>query len=414
MSSDADEHDIEPTQPAGRPLRPRTSPFSDILNSPIMQLQRSLAAQQALIKPVVSIPSFSAALTSPSTKVFQDIQKMVAAQRSITSELADTAFALRTAQNRVLSEVQAAVAARDAITNQFRQVTEATASIRNVFAGSVLPEIRSMLAARDSFASHVRDHLQAITKSKDLISNDVLSSIRSAMEARSAIAQQLQDTVRGASAIRVAPTLQAVVTRLSSLRLNDLGRMAEELDARDALFASWSTEGSAALAAQLEADIAAHPKASEWSIEEQINYLIDWTQRQDNSLFTQSMISLLINLIAAAIFWLSVEVVPGLLSEANEVRPQTAIREVRIRIQEQPLPSEDIAQLRIVSRRFAPVRASRRRRSQKIATLRAGEVVHLCEKHGKCVLVEWTDLESGLSCEGWMLSKHLAPVRKKW
>ena len=246
----------------------RTSLYSDMLKSPLMQLQRSLAAQHALMKSSVSIPDFTAALTPPSVKVFQGIQKMIVAQKSVASDLADTAFALQTAHNRILAEVQSVVAAKDVLTQHFGQMTEAAASIRHVFAGNVLQEIRSLLAARELFAAQVRDHLQAVTKAKAQIGDDVLSSIRIAIAARTAISQQLHDAVRTASAIRVqaTPTLRSVVTRLGSLRLDELGQMAEELEARDALFAAWSAEGIAALAAELEADIAAHPEASGWNI----------------------------------------------------------------------------------------------------------------------------------------------------
>jgi hypothetical protein len=164
---------------------------------------------------------------------------------------------------------------------------------------------------------------------------------------------------------------------------------------------------------QLEADIATHPHAAGWSIEEKINYLIEWTQRQDNAQLKQQMISLLISLAAAVIFWLSVEVIPDLLLHPEDARPQVIIRHVRERIQEQSLSPSDVAQLRIVSRRSVPVRATRRRHSVRVANLRAGTLIRACERRGKWRFVEWTDLESGQALEGWVLSKHLVPVRKR-
>ena len=396
--------------------RNRLSPIhTDILNSPVLQLQRSLAAQQALLKQTTAIPDLSKTLTPPSVRVFQDIQTMMAVQHSIRSELADTALALRTAQNRVLVEVQAMASARDAVTKQFRQVTEATAAISQVFSGNVLSNIRSMLAVREAFASEVRDSFQAITKVKDQISNDVLSSIRAATVARTAIVKRHQDAIRAASSIRSqeVKNLQAVMNRLSTLRLDELGQMAEELEAKDSLFAAWSEEGSEALAVQLEADIAANPQADEWSVEEQVNYLIEWTQKQ-NSQFQKIMMPLIISLIANFIFWLSTDVVPGRLGQLSENPPsiKIVIQDVRERITEQPIPSDDLSRLRIVARRSAPVKAARRRRSARVATLYAGELVQVCEKRGKWVFVEWTDVESGMSYDGWILSKYLSRVRK--
>ncbi len=404
------------TDTNNQPGRRRRSPIhADILNSPVLQLQRSLAAQQALLKPVATNPDLSAALTPASVKIFQDVQKMVAVQKTIRSELADTAFALRTAQNRVLAEVQTMAAARDAATRQFCQVAEATAAISQVFSGNVLLNIRSMLAVRESLASEVRDSFQAITKVKDRISNDVLSSIRAATAARTAIVKQHQDAIRAASSIRSQElqTLQAVMNRLSTLRLDELGQMAEELEAKDSLFSAWSEEGSEALAVQLEADIAANPQADDWSVEEQINYLIEWTQKQ-NSQFQKIMMPLIISLIANFIFWLSTDVVPGRFGQPSENPPsiKIVIQDVREQVNEQPIPSDDLLRLRIVARRSAPIKAARRRRSATVATLYAGEVVQFCEKRGKWVFVEWTDVESGMSCDGWILSKYLVPMKK--
>ncbi len=389
--------------------------YTDILNTPFMQLQRSLAAQQALIKSGLSIPDFSAVLTPPSTGVFQDIQKLVAVEKSITSGLANTSSALLTAQNRILAEVHTIAATKNTLTKEFLQINKTASVFQKVFAGSVLPNIRSMLVARESLASQIRSHLQSINKVNTLISKDVLSSIRSVIAVKDLLSQQLQHTIRETSTLRtqVVPTLQTAVNRLSSLRMDELGRMAEELEARDSLFVAWSTEGSTSLADQLEEDIASHSEAGEWSIEEQINYLIDWTVRQDNAKFKNYMFAFLIGLISSFICTLGVEVIPSLVSDAIETRPQTIIRVVRERIQEQPLPSEDFEQLRIVSRPIAPVRAFRRRRSLKIAMLNAGDVVSVCEKRGKWVFVEWTDFESGQGCDGWMLSKHLTRVKRK-
>ncbi|MBB3205166.1 putative nucleic acid-binding Zn-ribbon protein [Rhodopirellula rubra] len=405
------------TDTNNQPGRRRRSPIhADILNSPVLQLQRSLAAQQALLKPVATIPDLSAALTPASVKIFQDVQKMVAVQKTIRSELADTAFALRTAQNRVLAEVQTMAAANAAISRHFRETVEATSMVRQALSGNILSEIRSALAVRASFASQVRDTLKAATEARKLVRDNVLSSVRAAIAARDSISRQVRETVEAASTFRtqVLPTLQAVTTRLNTLRLDKLIQMAEDLPAGDALPVEWSEGQSDALAAQLESDIAAHPDADEWTVEEQINYLIDWTQRQDNAQSRQHMISLLINLIASTIFWLSINVVPNLLSHSHENSPriQIIIRDVREHIEQQPLPTNDRAELRIVSRRSAPVKATRRRRSMRIANLVAGDVVRVCEKRGKSVHVEWTDLESGLSREGWMMSKHLVPMKK--
>lgn len=417
MNSEPENDQSDRRSPASR--QRGNQPFSfvnDVLNSPAMQLQKSLAAQQALLKSTFALPDLSAALKPPGLSTFQDIQRQLALQhtlqKTVSTELANTSLALRTAQNRILAEVQAVSRAAEA-TKAFQDAVKQSSILPQIVSGRLLTEMRSIAAARAHAASAMRPYLDALTKVRELASKDILSSVRAAAVAQSAITKQLE-SVRQSQTFRssLAGNLQTLQVRISAIRLDKLTELAEEVAAKDAVFSDWTQADSEEVALQIESELAAIPESAGWGIEEQLNYLINWTVKQDNEETKRNLVSFLINILAAIVFALGLQAASTLVLYDQPERPQIIVRYVRQQIQEHPVHSADADQLRIVCKRAVPVKSSRRRRSKRIATLHAGCVVRACEKYGKWVHIEWADPETGLAMEGWVLSKHLARVNK--
>lgn len=189
--------------------------------------------------------------------------------------------------------------------------------------------------------------------------------------------------------------------------------MTEQQDGHDHELPSWSEESATQLAFRLETELRAQPQTATTNIEGRLNYLIEWTQRQDEAWLKQVMVSLIINLVAGLIIWLSTEVLPRNISQNGSSKPNVQVREVRVLVERQSPSQDDYLQLKIVCRRAAPVKASWRRRAHRIAVLRAGSLVRVLVKRGKWVHVEWTDFPSGQPRDGWMQSKHLTTLKKR-
>lgn len=388
----------------------------DVLNGPTMQLQKSLAAQQALLKPSFALPDLSAALQPPGLGAFQEIQRQLALrhsiQKTISSELANTSLTLRTAQNRILAEMQAITRVTD-VGKSLQEALKLVSILPQIVSGRLLAEMRSIATSRVQAASTIRPYLDAITKVGELANNDILSSARAAVAAQSAIMRQLE-SVRQSGVFRsnLTGNLEAVRVRISAIKFDKLTLLAEEIAAKDALIADWTEENGEKIASQIESELAAIPESETWGMEKQVNYLIDWVDRHDDEEMKRNLVSFLINILAGVLLALSFQVASSVLDDDHGKRPQIIVHYVRQQIQEHPIHWADSAELRIVCKRAIPVKRSRRQRSQRIATLHAGSVVRAREKQGKWVHIEWTDFETGKAMEGWVFSKHLARVSK--
>ncbi len=77
MSRDPGEKDVEHTERATELQRRGLPPnYADIMNSPVLQLQRSIAAQQALLKSLPTVPNFVAQM-SPFAEIQRDVQNLL-------------------------------------------------------------------------------------------------------------------------------------------------------------------------------------------------------------------------------------------------------------------------------------------------------------------------------------------------
>jgi len=150
--------------------------------------------------------------------------------------------------------------------------------------------------------------------------------------------------------------------------------------------------------------------------DDKLNALVDAVQQQSALLTNESSASAKRHRIMVILILLGyvVHIVLAIFAEfCSAQRPSQVVREIRTVVKELPVSDTELNDYRIIARKRVAVRQSRKRHSQQVGTVSAGQIVRLVERRKKWALIEWRNDEIGLDVQGWVKSKCLVRLRRR-
>jgi len=407
-----------------------------------------LEIQESARRQIGTVAQVAAGIQVPRLDAITQLQASLAAQQATISRFSDIARALYATQDMVSSRMLAqasAASATDILRQYALRVGEVGARLRGIWAMSTSSAQASLALARtiqkhtcsvgviaqhftslqpalrvnaiNDAQSVLSERMRSISRmptATKLVADEIQGSVQAALAARDALSSHISGLIDIERRTREglashAPALMSIKARLDALRVSTLVRFADELTERDAVFAELGEEDAfTAVAETLHSEVLDNEEFARSSIEAQINYLVEWTQRQDNDRRRLFMVNLICNLLASVIWWSAMTVVTDTLSYDSSVPSQQVVRNVHDAIDEEVT---NLVNVRIVKRSVF-VRTSRRRRAVVVCRLEVGSVVQLVQKVGKWSQVEWMDGVTGEMKIGWVRSKYMLRIDK--
>jgi hypothetical protein len=158
-----------------------------MIDDPIGQLHRSLAAQRA----IASIPDISRALIPLSSRMWRDVRRALAAQQGVASALGDIAASVRESQLRVMKDITSELALGESALRNVQQSNAAASGLNGVISGRVWVELSAILRSTAPLASQLTQALRLANEAGRPLGRDYNRVIRAVVETRNLLSQEV-------------------------------------------------------------------------------------------------------------------------------------------------------------------------------------------------------------------------------
>lgn len=313
----------------------------------------------------------------------------------------------------------------DGLRSLVRQIVDQHLAMQRFLASS---EIRSALQGLQLVSQRINDIRSTLSQSpaidllrqqaldfsrlSRIMAEELAQGLRPMIEFRASVAAEVSRMIEAQRQLRETAAqfhvLDSARSELAQIRYDELQTLADDVSARDEIFAGISEADilNAGLA-RLNREVLHSDEFSTATLARQINYLIDWTKKQDNDKLRAFALNIVCNILSNFIWLAGTALLTTVLTVGRGEPDKEVVRRVVSAIEEQGAQSNDVR----VVRRFASVHASYRRKSKVVCTLQAGSIVQPIRKRGKWIEVVWMDTDSGEIRSGWVRRKMLKRLK---